>query len=91
MLLAMKESKVSETDQFIVYRGVRIAGESAWGENGANRKSGAMRIIPSDKTDVPPNLTWPDYLKNLRAVGIKEPQQTTAVSYCELGNTTNVP
>lgn len=92
LVIAMKESRVGKSDEFVVYQGVKIGGGKAWEENKAERKSGFPRIIP-EKYLHPndPNMNWPEYRKMLFNNGVEDPTFEQNPSYCAYGNSTNVP
>lgn len=91
LLIAMKESDVSSDRQSLVYRGVRLGGESAWNANQRDRASGQVRIIPSDYPAPAPNSTWAEYRLQLLSSRVKEPPLPTDASYCKFGDQKNVP
>ena len=91
LLIAMKESGVSTLQQSEIYHGVSAGGESAWESNKKDRAAGLIKIIPCDRWNLPPDISWPDYRKQLRDLGVKEPSSTEKPAYCSFGDSTNVP
>ena len=91
LLIAMKESNVSSERQLLVYRGVRLGGESAWNANKTDRASGNVRIIPSDYPEPAPNSNWAEYRLQLLGSKVKEPPLPTDASYCKFGDQKDVP
>jgi hypothetical protein len=91
LLIAMKESGVSRTQQSEIYLGVRAGGETAWESNRRARAAGLIKIIPGDRLDFPYEINWPDYRKQLLDLGVTEPSMTETSAYCSFGNSTDVP
>jgi len=91
LLIAMKESGVSRSQQNEIYLGVRAGGESAWESNRRDRTAGLIKIIPGDRLNFPYEIKWPDYRKQLLDLGVKEPSSAETSSYCSFGNSTDVP
>lgn len=89
-MIAMKESKVCAAKRAIVYSAVHMLGQSAWDDNGKQRRQGLPRIVPITRQDFPPNWSWEKYQKYLLQEGVRDPQFQEA-GYCEFGNTTDVP
>src|SRR5262245_3830974 len=91
MLIAMKESDVSSSTQFFVYRGVRLGGESSWDENRTKRAAGELRIVPPEQAELPASVTWSDYRNLLQARGFSEPTPELSASFCLYGDSVAVP
>ena len=91
LLIAMKESGVSGSQQSEIYFGVRAGGEPAWESNRRDRAAGLIKIIPGDRLNFPYEINWPDYRKQLFDLGITEPSPTETSAYCSFGNSTDVP
>ena len=91
LLIAMKESGVSSSQQSEIYLGVRAGGESAWESNRRDRDAGLIKIIPGDRLNFPYEINWPEYRKQLLDLGVKEPSTTEMPSYCSFGDSTDVP
>jgi hypothetical protein len=91
LLIAMKESGVSRSQQSEIYVGVRAGGETAWESNRKDRAAGLIKIIPDDRLNFPYEINWPDYRKQLFDLGVKEPQTTDPSAYCSFGNSADVP
>ena len=91
LLIAMKESGVSKSQQNEIYLGVRAGGETAWESNKKDRAAGLIKIIPADRLNFPYEINWPDYRKQLLDLGVKEPSSTETSAYCSFGNSTDVP
>jgi hypothetical protein len=91
LLIAMKESGVSRSQQDEIYLGVRAGGEAAWESNRKDRSAGLIKIIPGDRLNFPYDVNWPDYRKQLLDLGVKEPSSTETPAYCSFGNSTDVP
>jgi hypothetical protein len=91
LLIAMKESGVSSSQQSEIYLGVRAGGESAWVSNRKDRAAGLIKIIPADRMSFPYEINWPEYRKQLLDLGVKEPSSTDTPAYCSFGNSTDVP
>jgi hypothetical protein len=91
LLIAMKESGVSSSQQREIYLGVRAGGESAWESNRKDRAAGLIKIIPGDRLNFPYEINWPDYRKQLLDLGVKEPSSTETSAYCFFGDSTDVP
>jgi hypothetical protein len=87
MLLAMIESGVSSTQQFLMYRGVDFGGNFAWIKNKADREKGLPRIIPEELWgEIEPNMTWAQWEKELVRQNVKDPVFPKEASYCRLGS-----
>lgn len=92
LLIAMKESGVSKSQENEIYLGVRTGGAAAWESNRKDRTAGLIKIIPGDRLNFPPEINWPDYRKQLFDLGIREPSSTEiSPPYCLFGNSTDVP
>ncbi len=91
LLIAMKESGVSRSQQDEIYLGVRAGGEAAWESNRKDRAAGLIKIIPADRLNFPYEINWPDYRKQLLDLGVKEPSLTETSAYCSFGNSKDVP
>ena len=91
LLIAMKESGVSRSQQDEIYLGVRAGGEAAWESNRRDRAAGLIKIIPADRLNFPYEINWPDYRKQLLDLGVKEPSSTETSAYCSFGNSKDVP
>ena len=91
LLIAMKESGVSRSQQDEIYLGVRAGGETAWESNRKDRAAGLIKIIPSDRLNFPYDINWPDYRKQLLDLGVKEPSSTETPAYCSFGDSKDVP
>ena len=92
LVIAMKESRVSSFDEFLVYQGVNIGGAGPWDANAAERKAGLPRIVPEQYLrPADPNTNWPSYREFLVKQGVKDPPFEQDQSYCPYGNTTVVP
>ena len=92
LVIAMKESRVSGFDEFVVYKGVHLGGGGPWSENAKERERGLPRVIPEEyQRPADPNIRWPEYRKMLVERKIKDPSFEKHPSYCSYGNTTNVP
>ncbi|HET6489961.1 MAG TPA: DUF1353 domain-containing protein [Syntrophales bacterium] len=91
LLIAMKESGVSRSQQDEIYLGVRAGGETAWESNRKDRAAGLIKIIPSDRLNFPYEINWPDYRKQLLDLGVKEPSSTETPAYCSFGDSKDVP
>jgi len=80
----MAESRVNSFDRDIIYRAVRRFGEEAWNGNTSAKAAGKPRIIPPERMNIPPLVTWPEYQAKLIAWGVKpSPRPTRPPSYCE--------
>ena len=73
MRTAMVDSKVKPGACKIIYRGVRLGGQSAWEANARDRRAGKLRIIPEEYLPIPDALTWEEYQRHLIAEGCSEP------------------
>jgi hypothetical protein len=92
LVIAMKESSVSNFDEFLVYQGVDKGGEAAWNKNAAERAAGLPRIVPeSYLRPADPNVKWPAYREMLVSQGVTDPPFEQNPAYCAYGNTTTVP
>jgi hypothetical protein len=91
LLIAMKESGVSNSQQREIYLGVRAGGESAWESNRKDHAAGLIKIIPGDRLNFPYEINWPEYRKQLLDLGVKEPSSTETSAYCSFGDSTDVP
>ncbi len=91
LLIAMKESEVSRSQQNEIYLGVRAGGETAWESNRRDRAAGLIKIIPADRMNFPYEINWPEYRKQLLDLGVKEPLPTETSAYCTFGDSTDVP
>lgn len=91
LMLAMKESGVSWFDRSAIYRGVRLAGESAYEANRRARDQGNLRVVPPQYRSLPATATWLDYLAQLREMGVRDPEFPAQAEYCRLGDTVEVP
>ena len=92
LVIAMKESRVSSFDEFLVYRGVDTGGAAPWNANAAERKAGLPRIVPENYLrPADPNIHWPAYREMLVQESVKDPPFEQNPAYCAYGNTTTVP
>ena len=91
LMIAMKESNVSRRKRNAVYKGVRLGGQNAWDANARERTSGLPRVIPNTHRNIPPNLTWPDFRRQLKNEGIKDPAPGGDTGYCATGDSAEVP
>ncbi|MGN6312614.1 MAG: DUF1353 domain-containing protein [Rhodanobacteraceae bacterium] len=92
LLIAMKESDVSEFDERAIYEAVHLGGASAWKQDASDRVHGFLRALPPDRHDPPDsNMSWPAYQKQLMAAGVKDEPVSDDGSYCHYGDSTNVP
>ncbi|SCW99242.1 Protein of unknown function [Pseudomonas sp. NFACC52] len=92
LVLAMKESKVGQFDEFLVYQGVNLGGGGPWNDNAKERKANLPRVVPErylKPSD--PNVTWPTYRAMLVGQGVKDPSFKQNPSYCRYGDSTKVP
>jgi hypothetical protein len=88
----MKESNVGGFEKFAVYKGVRLGGQTPWDENSDERKSRLPRVIPEKYlTPSDPNISWLKYRNFLVKKGITDPEFEKNPSYCNYGNSTNIP
>lgn len=90
LMIAMKENGVGAFKRFLIYRGVRMGGRSAWNKNETARKDGYVRFI--DPADFDGIETWPQIRSRLRQAGgpSLEPVESDK-RYCEFGNSKDVP
>lgn len=87
--LAMKEAGVPLAERGAIYLAVSAAGDSAWQENRAMRRRGYPRLIPRDRLDIPPGVTWPVYQAQLVRSGVRAPPAPRRAAYCDaLGSLT---
>jgi len=89
--IAMKESNVSFVTRSSVYGGVRLGGSSAWQKNTAERTQGLPRVIPDAFLEFGPLVLWGDYRRTLADQGVHDAPAQTNPTYCQAGNTTDVP
>ena len=74
LVIAMKESRVSSFDEFLVYQGVNVGGAGPWDANAAERKAGLPRVVPEQYLrPADPNTNWPSYREFLVKQGVKDP------------------
>jgi Protein of unknown function (DUF1353) len=92
LVIAMKESRVSGLDEYLVYRGVELGGDGPWNANAAERDQGLPRVVPEAYLrPVDPNIGWPAYRQMLVQLGVRDPLFEQGPPYCAYGNTTAVP
>jgi hypothetical protein len=91
LLIAMKESDVGKFDEFAVYSGVVLGGQSSWDANTKERKDGWPRIAPAGKRQLPSNGLWGAHRAKLRAEGVRDPELAKNPSFCKYGDSTDVP
>jgi hypothetical protein len=92
LVIAMKESKVGDFDEFLVYKGVDIGGNGPWNENAKERSNKLPRVIPGKYLrPADPNVTWPTYRAYLVKEGVADPSFEQQAKYCHYGDSTNVP
>jgi hypothetical protein len=92
LVIAMKESRVSGFDEFLVYQGVRKGGAGPWDANAAERREGLPRIVPDGYLrPADPNTNWATYRKMLVDQSVNDPPFEHHPKYCVYGNTTAVP
>ena len=89
--IAMKEHDVGFVTRSSVYGGVRLGGGSAWQQNAAERTQGLPRIIPDEYLEFGPLVLWADYRTTLADKGVHDAPAATNPTYCQAGNTTDVP
>jgi hypothetical protein len=90
LMIAMKESNVSEVTRNNVYAGVTSFGKSSWESNRQQRMKKMPRVVPVQLQDFPPNWTWEMYREELIRKGVVDPA-FTGNDYCSLGNSAEVP
>lgn len=91
LLIAMKESNVGKFDEFAVYNGVVLGGQSSWDTNAKELREGWPRIAPAGKRELPPNGLWGEHRAKLRAEGVRDPEFVKNPSFCQYGDSTDVP
>jgi Protein of unknown function (DUF1353) len=91
LMIAMKESSVTEAARNAVYDGVRLGGAFAWARNAEERASGLPRIVPVDAMMFGPTVLWADYRATLQQSGVADPPFPDRPDYCALGDSTDVP
>jgi len=92
LVIAMKESRVSSFDEFVIYQGVDKGGKKSWKANAKDRKAGLPRIVPENYLrPADPNIKWDAYRKLLVEQRAMDPPFEQNPSYCAYGNTTDVP
>jgi hypothetical protein len=92
LVIAMKESRVSAFDEFLVYQGVDKGGSGPWNANAVERDAGLPRIVPETRLrPADPNITWPAYREMLVKEGVRDPLFEQSPLYCTYGDTTTVP
>jgi len=80
---AMAESQVKPFERDIIYKAVQRFGASAWNGNAAAKAAGKPRIIPPDRMNIPPLVTWAEYQTTLIASGVTpSPRPTMPPGYC---------
>lgn len=72
-LLAMIEHDVSNAHRTAIYDAVRAAGQFAWAGNARERGQHLLRIIPSNRLNIPAGTYWPQYRAQLTQEGIVDP------------------
>lgn len=92
LVIAMKESRVSSFDEWAIFKGVHVGGESSWNTNKFERNAGLPRIIPKEyMRPKNPNENWPTYQKMLIQEKIQDPIFVKNPSYCKFGDIMEVP
>jgi hypothetical protein len=91
LLIAMKESGVSQIEEIAIYDGVSAGGGSSWESNRNQKKMKLPRIIPTEYWNFPADATWKDYREYLVAKKVTDPSFPKNPPYCQLGNSTTVP
>lgn len=89
-LIAMKESNVPNKVSEAVHFFVRRAGGRYWEENRRERLAGFVRVVPRDRKDFAPNMSWSEYRSYLSGEGVRDPE-FPAGNYCKMGDSTDVP
>lgn len=89
--IAMKESNVPFVTRSGIYGGVRLGGASAWQKNATERTQGLPRIIPEASLEFGPMVLWLDYRRTLSEAGVHDAPAPANPTYCQAGNTTDVP
>ena len=90
-LIAMKESGVTDFKRYLLYEAVHLAGEGAWEANKKDKEKGYIKIIPPEWLDFSDEITWQDYREILYKKNVKETISEEDTSYCECGNSVDVP
>lgn len=92
LVIAMKESKVGNFDEFAIYHAVSKFGGGPWNANATERKAGLPRVVPKEfLRPADPNMSWPVYRGMLLKQGVKDPTFEQSRPYCVYGNSTTVP
>jgi hypothetical protein len=92
LVIAMKESKVGQFDEALIYQGVNLGGTGPWNQNARERKAGLPRVVPERYLrPADPNVHWPAYRAMLVKNGVKDPPFEQSPSYCRYGDSTDVP
>ncbi|MGJ7575597.1 DUF1353 domain-containing protein [Variovorax sp. RB2P76] len=91
MVLAMKESNVSNFDEKAIYAGVSLGGRSSWEANTKLRSKTYIRFVPKDRPRPPPNMGWEEYRFRLMMNNVRDPKFDGNPPYCIFGNTTKIP
>jgi hypothetical protein len=92
LVVAMKESHVNAVEEFLIFRGVNDWGQPAWDENRDERTKGWVRVLSQQHRQIPPNVEWPSYRKQLIAQGVKDDWKIEVnPPYCRFGDSTEVP
>jgi hypothetical protein len=88
---AMAESLVNPVNRDIIYNAVRRFGEGAWNGNTSAKAAEKPKIIPPERMNIPPLVTWPEYQAKLIAWSVKpSPKPTTPPGYCEAAGEVNL-
>lgn len=89
LMIAMKEAGVPWMTRQLVYRTVRLQGESLWSRNAVSRELGWPRLNPYGY--VPDNLTWSQLQARMFHEGIRDVVYEVPDHFCHFGNSQQVP
>jgi|GEM_PF-2620672 len=71
--LAMEEKGVDVSKQLWMFQAVDgFFGKNAWKDNEREKGDGLVKVIPENRLDFDPTLTWKQYRKILRDQGVKD-------------------
>lgn len=90
-LISMIEAGVAPWRRWGIYRAVRLAGWSPWSSNKAERTRGLPRVVPDSHFAATANEAWARLRAALFDAGIRDAVVVDDASFCELGNSTEVP
>lgn len=69
---AMKDAGVKDFTRKIMMVAVENFGGKAWRQNSEKKSDGHVKVIPSSNLDIPINVTWEVYSRQLKIDGVED-------------------